>query len=256
MKWAALPFGLIWLMVIYFTALKIQKNTEDWDKYEDIDVDKLAIFEPTPENKRTTLIFVIGFLAAIAYGIYAKQKTDYVPVVMLFMALLTGLSARLKLDETIEALVKGMGHMAGMFLLFILLDPLLGLIQIGGGFAALSQVLLGLLDKGGRVLLMLVGTFVGAFGVDGAAVAQIQITHELFAPAVKAMELPMEMWAIGLIAASRITTSVYPTANMVSQMGIARSKNLKAMLIGGWAVSLAALLYIIFWAFIGEKIFF
>lgn len=80
-------------------------------------------------------------------------------------------------------------------------------------------------------------------------------THELFEPAIKAMQLPMEMWAIGLIAASRITTSIYPTANMASQMGIARSKNLKAMLIGGWSVSLAALLYIVFWAFLGEKIF-
>lgn len=67
----------------------------------------------------------------------------------------------------------------------------------------------------GQAALMIIGSFVGAFRVSGAVVAQIQVTHDLFAPAVEAFKLPMEMWAIALIAGSRITTSVYPTANMV-----------------------------------------
>ena len=155
-----------------------------------------------------------------------------------------------------DALVKGMGKMAGMFFLFILLNVLLELINMGGGFQALGNILLGLTAKLGRKSLLILASFVGGFGVDGAAVAQLQITHELFQPALEAYNFPMEMWAIALIAASRITTSVYPTANMASQMGIAKSNNMKAMLFGGWSVSLAALLYIILWAFIGFTIFF
>ncbi|MDN5321862.1 MAG: hypothetical protein PWQ67_316 [Clostridia bacterium] len=256
MLWAALPFGIIWLIVIYFVAKKIQKDTESWDKYEDINPEDYNVFTPTPEHKRATTIFVIAFIAAIAYGLITKQKTGFVPFVMLALAFITGFAAKMKMNDIVSTFSQGMGKMTEMFLLFILLQPFIDLIMLGGGFEALSKVLMTLLESGGRVLLMLVGTFVGAFGIDGAAVAQIKITHELFLPAIEAMGLPMEMWAIGLIAASRITTSIYPTANMVGQMGIARSKNLKAMLLGGWAVSLAALVYIIFWAFIGEKIFF
>lgn len=255
MKYAALPFGIIWLAVIYFVAQKIQRDTESWDKYDDIDPEEMKVFKPTKEQKRSTFIFVTGFAVAITYGIITKQGTSYVPFVMLALAFITGFSSGMKFNSIVSAITEGMGNMAEMFLLFIMLQPLIDIINVGGGFEALSKVLMGLLDKGGRPLLMLAGTFVGAFGIEGAAVAQITITHELFEPAIKAMQLPMEMWAIGLIAASRITTSIYPTANMASQMGIARSKNLKAMLIGGWSVSLAALLYIVFWAFLGEKIF-
>jgi len=256
MLWAALPFGIIWLVVIYFVAKKIQKDTEAWDKYEDIDTEELSVFTPTPEQKQATAIFILTFIAAIAYGLITKQKTGFVVLVMLVLALVTGFAGRMNINNIVKNFATGMGKMAEMFLLFILLQPFIDVIMAGGGFEALSQVLMKYLESGGRVLLMLVGTFVGAFGIDGAAVAQITITHELFLPAIKAMDLPMEMWAIGLIAASRITTSIYPTANMVGQMGIARSKNLKAMLLGGWAVSLAALVYIMLWAFIGEKIFF
>lgn len=254
MKWAALPFGIIWLVVIYFVALKIQKDTKSWDKYEDISYTETD--KPTKEQRRTTLVFAIGFIALIAYGMISKQKTNYVPFVMLALAFITGFAGKMKVDKILSVLTKGMGKMVNMFLLFILLDLFIDMITMGGGFEALSVILLGLIENTGRVGIMLVGSFVGAFGVEGAAVAQIKITHEMFAPAIESMNLPMVMWAIALIAASRITSSVYPTANMVGQMGIARSKNLKAMLFGGWCVSLAALVYIIFWSFIGEKIFF
>jgi hypothetical protein len=166
------------------------------------------------------------------------------------------LAGKMHMNDIFKSVAAGMGRMSELFLAFIFLDVFINMIQIGGGFQALSVVLMKMLKFGGKPMLLIVGSFVGAFGVDGAAVAQIKITHELFYPAVKAMGLPIEMWAIGLIAASRITTSVYPTGNMVSQMGIAESDNLKAMLIGGWAVSVAALVYIGFWAFIGEKLFF
>lgn len=256
MKWAALPFGIIWLVVIFFAALKIQKMTKSWDSYKGIDADDVKAFIPTDMQKRTTLVFLLVFIASIVYALATKQKTTFVPVIMIFVALVTGLVGRMHMNDIFKGMASGMGRMSELFLAFIFLDVFINMIQLGGGFKALSVVLLKMLKYGGRPMLLMVGSFVGAFGVDGAAVAQIQITHELFYPAVKAMGLPMEMWAIGLIAASRITTSVYPTGNMVSQMGIAESDNLKAMLIGGWSVSIAALVYIMFWAFIGEKLFF
>jgi len=254
MKWAALPFGIIWLVVIYFVALKIQKDTKSWDKYED--VEPMKVQKPSAQEKRTTVVFVITFIALIAYGMITKQRTNYVPFVMITLALVTGIAGKIKFEKTLSTLTFGMGSMVSMFLLFIMFDLFIDMITLGDGFGALSEILLGLIENTGRIGLMLVGSFVGAFGVEGAAVAQINITHEMFAPAIKVMKLPMIMWAIALIAASRITSSVYPTANMVGQMGLARSKNLKAMLFAGWSVSAAALIYIVFWSFLGEKLFF
>lgn len=256
MKWAAIPFGLIWLIVIFFTALRIQKRTKDWDQYDDVDIKDIEKFKSTSTQKQTTGIFIVSFLVLIAFGIISGQGTSYVPFVIILMSFITGISSRMKFDDIFTGLTSGMGKMASMFLLFLLLNPFLEMITLGGGFEALSEIIKSLIEEGGRFVLMIAGSFVGGFGIDGAAAAQIKITHDLFASSVEDFHLPMEMWAIALLAASRITTSVYPTANMMGQMGIARSTNIKAMLIGGWAVSLASLLYIVLWSYLGIKIFF
>lgn len=255
MLWAALPFGIIWLVVIYFAAQRIQKKTEGKESYEESNLKYEDVIVSDRERK-TTFVFIIAFIALIAYGIISKQGTNYSIIVMLVLSILITFVSGIGLENGINCLTRGMGKMAGMFLLFILLNVLLELINMGGGFQALGKILLGLTHKFGKQSLLILASFVGGFGVDGAAVAQLQITHELFAPALEAFNFPMEMWAIALIAASRITTSVYPTANMASQMGIAKSNNMKAMLFGGWCVSLAALIYISLWAFIGFKFFF
>ena len=162
----------------------------------------------------------------------------------------------MKLDTIIGEMAQGMGKMTEMYLLFILLEPFINLIVVSGGFEALSKFLLNIFPNPNSLTVMMMGSLVGGFGVDGAVVAQLKITNDLFIDLVNRIGLPMEMWAIALIAASRITTNVYPTANMVGQMGIARSKNIKAMLISGWCVSMVILVYIFLWSFIGQKIFF
>ncbi len=249
LKWSALPFGILWLITIYFVALRIQKQTRSWDKYEDVEITES--FEPNHQDKKTTFVFLLTFALLVGYGILTKKGTNYVPLVILIIAILTGLTAKLKIDTIFKELGVGMGKMAEMFLMFILLEPFIELIVVAGGFEALSHFLMKLVGEASEFTVMMLGSFVGGFGVEGAAVAQIKITNDLFIDLVNKVGLPMQMWAIALIAASRITSSVYPTANMVGQMGIARSKNLKAMLFGGWASSLVALAYIAVWSFVG-----
>lgn len=250
LKWSALPFGILWLITVYIVALKVQKKTKSWDKYEDIEVGET--FTPDASEKRTTIIFLVSFALLVGYGIITKQKTNYVPLVILTISILTGLASKMKLDDIFKEISTGMGKMTEMFLLFILLDPFIKLIMMAGGFEALSVWLMNFVGNASSLTVMMLGSLVGGFGIEGAAVAQIKITNDLFANLVSKVGLPMQMWAIALIAASRITSSVYPTANMVGQMGLARSKNLKAMLLGGWAASVVALIYIAFWAVLGQ----
>ena len=102
---------------------------------------------------------------------------------------------------------------------------------------------------------MIIGTLVGSFGINGGAVAQLTVTHEMFLPSIEVCGLPMELWAIALICGSRVTSSIYPGANMIAVMGTARSTDMKAMLLGGWAVSMVSILYIIIWSFVGPMLF-
>ncbi len=255
MLWAAIPFGLIWLVVIYFAALRIQKKTKGIEEYD------LSEFgehdtEISLEHKRITAIFMISFIVLVGYGIIKGLGTNYAIFVMLSLAIIIAIVSKMGIGKGFDVFCEGMAKMVSMYLLFVFLNVMLELIDLGGGFEALGEHLMVLVDKGGRSLVPIIGSFVGAFGISGTAVAEIHITHELFAPAVAAYNIPMEIWAIALIAASRITTSIYPTANMVGQMGIARSNNLKWMLFGGWAVSMTALLYIVIWSFVGLRFFF
>ncbi len=255
MLWAAIPFGIIWLVVIYFVALRIQKKTKDVESYNLSEIESAEV-EILPEHRRTTIAFTISFIILMVYGIIKGLGTNYAIFVMFVLTIIIAVFSKIGIQDSFEIFYKGMAKMTQMYLIFILLSVMLDLINIGGGFEALGEYLMVLVDKGGRYAIPIVGSFVGAFGISGAAVAEIQITHELFAPAVNAYNIPMEVWAIALIAASRITTSIYPTANMVGQMGLARSNNIKWMLFAGWTVSMIALLYICIWSVVGLRMFF
>lgn len=163
--------------------------------------------------------------------------------------------SRMNLIAALKDFFKGMGSAVEMWVLFISLELLMNVIDAGGGFTALGNLFMNLTGEPTQTSTMIIGTLVGSFGINGGAVAQLQVTHEMFLPTIEACGLPMEMWAIALICGSRATSSMYPGSNMIAPMGAARSSDLKAMLIGGWAVSLASILYIIIWAFVGPQLF-
>lgn len=142
-----------------------------------------------------------------------------------------------------------------MWVIFIALELLMNVIDAGGGFDALGNLFLQLAGEPTQTMTMIVGTLVGSFGINGGAVAQLTVTHEMFLPSIQACGLPMELWAIALICGSRVTSSIYPGANMIAVMGTARSTDMKAMLLGGWAVSMVSILYIIIWSFVGPMLF-
>lgn len=254
MLWAALPYGIIWLVVIYFIALKIQKDPKYDEKY--VLTEKVEEIVITPQQKRTTIAFICTFIALVAYSLLTKQGTAYTVFVVIILMLVIALFSKKSLSESFKHLSKGMGTMAGTFFLFILLNIMLTYINYGGGFDALGQLFLGMIGEGSRAIVVILGTIVGSFGVNGGAVAQLQVTHDLFAAALETTKVPMEVWALALICGSRVTTSIYPGSNMIAPMGLARSESLKAMLLGGWAVSVVSIVFIVIWALVGMPIFF
>ena len=76
----------------------------------------------------------------------------------------------------------------------------------------------------------------------------------MFGAAAVSAGLPMSMFAISILAATRLTGSVYPTTNMIGQLGIAHSNNTKEMLQASWIASGTVVVFILIWAFIGPMI--
>lgn len=252
MLWAVIPFSLVWLAATWFAVLRIQKKYKGIEVYEITeDMVDLGNMEITAKEKRTSALFIISFILLVAYGIFAKLGTSYAIIVMLVLSVVIAISSHMAMDEAVEEFVSGAAKMTGMFLVFIFFEAMFSMINLGGGFEALGNLLTNLVSGGGKAVVLIIASLVGGFGIEAAAVAEINIVHEMFINLVKSVGLPMEIWATAILAATRITGSLYPTANLAGQLGIARASNMKEVLKASWIGAAALWAWVILWAFVG-----
>ena len=243
--WAGAPGALIVLVVTFVLCLRLQKQEDDNEYYSDSDMIENSEFTPTPSSQRATAVFLIFMVCVLGYGIWAKAGASYVLVVMGLAALIVGWVVGWKPGETLATLIQGGSKMYWLFFLFVLYDPFLYFITKTGAFDAIAVLLNPLINFGGSTMFMISSSIIGIFGVSGAAVAQAKVMNEMFAPMVAQLKFPPHLWAIVLLLGSQMTSFVYPTGDMIGQMGLARSKNLKAMLYTGVCITICTIIYII-----------
>ncbi|HHZ01682.1 MAG TPA: TRAP transporter large permease subunit [Tissierellia bacterium] len=255
MLWAVIPFSIVWLGATLFAAFRIQKKLKGIEVYEITDdmVDINSIVS-TKEEKITTILFIVSFILLVFFGIYTKQGTSYAVIVMLILSIIISVFSKLEIDSAIDTFVEGASKMTNMFLVFIFFEVMFVMIGLGGGFDALGELLTGLVSAGGKAGVLIVAALVGGFGIEAAAVAEIQIVHEMFINLVNQVNLPMEIWATAILAATRITGSLYPTANLAGQLGISRCTNMKEVLKASWIGAGALWAWVIVWAFVGPML--
>lgn len=243
----SIPISLITLITSLFMANHLQKKyPEELFDNEDTEI----TFEPTPKNNFTTIIFLLGFLLSVVYGIVTHAKTPYVIIVMLFLSLLTGLTGGLSLKRIFELIISGMQKNLHLFFIFILLDPFLNLVQAAGGFDSLSKIFIPLEHLGGPPLLAILVAITGAFGMPAASEAVIKMLHQIFNGTALEMGLPVTTFAFSILIATRITNFAYPGANMFAAMGFAESHNIKAMIKNGLAITVVQLGFLILYSII------
>jgi len=249
MATAGIPLALIVWGSTFFIACRTQRQTEGKVAYSDADSAQDA-FEITPQIRRATIVFLATMAFMLGYGIMAKSGASYAIVVMLVAALATGAASGMSLTEALKTLVRGSSKMYWMFFMFVLFDPFLNYVAKSGAFNALAGYIQPLIDKGGEVAFLMLSTLIGVFGISGAGVAQAQITHELFLPLVTENHISMTIWALVVLVACQVTFFVTPTVDMVGQMGLARSKDIRAMLKNGWCLTIITFLYVFVRAFL------
>jgi predicted histidine transporter YuiF (NhaC family) len=255
MLWAVIPFSIVWIGSTLFAVGKIQKKYRGVEVYEITDdmVDINSI-EITKEQKLTTILFILSFILLVCFGIITKQGTSYAVIVMLILSVIISICSKLEIDSAINIFVDGASQMTNMFLVFIFFEVMFSMIDLGGGFDALGQLLTGLVSAAGKAGVLIVASLVGGFGIEAAAVAEINIVHEMFINLVNQVNLPMEIWATAILAATRITGSLYPTANLAGQLGIARCSNMKGVMKISWIGAAALWAWVIIWAFVGPML--
>lgn len=240
-----LPVATLVLLTTYYTGRKVQKQYEGIETYSQDDLNVNENFIPTPETTRATLIFALVMIGMLVYGIFAKAGAAYAVLVMLVVAFSTGLAAGKSLMEIIQSLIKGSTKMFWLFFMFVLYDPFLNFVTMTGAFEKLGELLKPLIEVSGDIGFIIISTLVGVFGVSGAAVAQSVVLNDLFKNIVADINLPMTIWGTVLLIGSQITSFAYPTGDMIGQMGLAHSKDLKSMIKNGIFVTIVMIIYII-----------
>lgn len=256
MLYAVIPFSLFWLTGAWIGCNRAQRLTEGTEHYElSSDISSIDSITPTPKEKRNTIIFLISFVVLITYGILMKQSTSYALTVMLLLAGIIILIAGFPVDEGVKMLSKGIGSQASTLVLLLNFTVMMDLVNAGEGFTALGNLLSGLAQSGGATALALVSAVVGGFGIETAAVLEIQIVAEMFGEMAIKAGLPMGVFAVSILAATRLTSSVYPTSNFIGQMITARCDNTKEALRANWIGAAFAWAFVLLYAFIGPMIF-
>ena len=245
---AAIPIAVITIIVTWFMAGRIQKETEGSLTYsENMEV---ASFHPDKKNIFASAVFLITFFALIVYGISIKAGTGFVVAIMIGLALLVGQVARLSMDHTYQLFVKGMAGNLWLFFGILLLHPLIHYVEMAGGFKALTTLAEPFLNAGGASATVIVAGLFGAFGVSGNVVAEMMTLHTMFKEMLVKQEVSMIAWAVTLIVATRITNFIYPGGNMFAMMGFAELKEIKWMLKNGYMVAIAQTTLLILYAYL------
>ena len=253
---AALPFAAFWVVGTWIGCNRAQKLTEGKEFFSmSDDVKSLEDYKPNAKDTRTAIIFMVAFVGMIVYGFLKGAGTSYALIVMLALAVVLTIASWTEIDEAVNSFCKGLASMSHMFLLFIGIEVLLDYVTLGGGFDALSDMISGLIQGGGATGVMLAASVVGGFGIEAAAVAEIKIIAEMFGGMMADAGASMALLAVPILAATRLTGSMYPTSNFAGQMGTAQCTNMKGALQALWFGVGFAWVFVAAYAFVAPMIF-
>lgn len=242
--YAGLPVSICMWVVTYFMAKRVQKKTFGKYSFDIVDKDINKEYVATTQTKRASAAFLITFLLLVIYGISTKGGASYAVLIMITVAIVTGIAGGLKIGDIVDTFLGGMTKLIWLFVMFILFEPFLVFVEQSGAFDALFDLLKPLISNSGQGIFALVTSIIGIFGISGAAVAQSILMEGLFGAMARELGVHMGLWAAVLLIGSQITSFAYPGGDMLGAMGLAQSKDIKSMLKLGYAI-IAVLLVLV-----------
>ena len=245
---AGVPLAILVWIITYIMANRIQKKTLGVYAYENFEKPK-EDYVAGKEVKKAALAFGLSMLALIGYGITLQSGSSYAILVISVSAVITGFAGELKANDLIDTFIKGASRMMWLFIMFILFNPFINFIAEAGSFEALVSLLNPLLQSQSKVVFSLVAALTGIFGVGGAATADNIVMDNMFKGLVTSLGVTPSLWALILLVAGQITSFAYPEADMIGQMGLARSKDMKNLVKYGVIVTIFSVILVVIRSF-------
>lgn len=232
------PMAVTTWVTGFVMARWIQRRYGNQFRYSEADLGEFSSTAAPPRHAKTASAAFVGSLIVLAVvGMLVEATANYIPIVMIVAAAVTGLAGRLSPTEILDAMYAGGARLLWLLLLFWLFDPFLILSEQAGGYEALLDLMEPMTETTNVTLFGLLLVMVGWLGISGAAVAQVTLMDKLFGPLVATAGINPAAWSLILLASSQIDWfGPFPGPDMVSQMGLARSNSLRLMLYNGWAI--------------------
>ncbi|ENL1640614.1 gluconate:proton symporter [Raoultella ornithinolytica] len=242
--YVGLPMSAVTLLAGWVMAGRIQKMTEGKLRYE-VDLSEKTQEQASAAVSRRKKLSALAFAATIivmaVVGVVIKAGFSFAIIVMLLVALITGLVGGLRPTQILQALYHGCGRLVWMFILYWLYNPILELmdgLHAYQGLLDYTQPLLEGISPAWLCFCIFAFNIIGH--VPGAAVAQMTFTHKIFGPMLMAAGVPPQGTTAVLLASSQVDWfGPFPSSDMFGQMGLAQSTHLKYMLYNGWAIVIA-----------------
>jgi len=241
---AGIPLAAVVLIITFFMANRVQKKTLGVYAYENIEQPSEE-YVAGDEEKRATLAFGITMVALIAYGITLQSGSSFAITVITVSAIITGFAGKMKANDLVDTFIQGASRMMWLFIMFILFNPFINFIAEAGAFESLVSILKPLLESRSKVIFSFVAALTGIFGVGGAATADNIVMDNMFKSLLMDLQIPATLWALILLVAGQITSFAYPEADMLGQMGLARSKDVKNLVKYGITVTVFSIVLVV-----------
>ncbi|WP_163970439.1 SLC13 family permease [Oceanobacillus halotolerans] len=245
---ASIPVSIVLWIVTYFYAKKILPKSLKEHPYSEEDIVSVSEDDKDSKNRnivnQSTWAFLITLIGLLVYGIIIEGGSTFAIFVILSTAIVTGLVGRLHPSKLAETFVKGAQPMVWLFFQFVLFTPFIQYIETMGGFEALADLLMPFIESSSSSVMVILTTIIGIAGIPGAAVAQSVIMHEMFGGIATDLAIPMSIWVIVLLVGSQLTSFLYPTGDTLGAMGIARSNDIKNMIVFGFVASVTVILFV------------
>lgn len=235
---AGLPMAVVTWAVGFTMARVIQRRTAETEQYPaDLVAGLDTVAAPTTREKRAALAFIGTMVAMAVLGVILEAGYAYAIVVMLVTAIVTALAGGMRPADALNSFYAGASSLLWLFFLFWMFNPLLVMLEDSGAYSTLLDKIEPTLSDVGPWPFLMLALVVGWIGVAGAAVAQVVLIDELLWPVAASLGVAPGAWSAALLGGSQIDWfGPFPNADMIGQMGLARSSNLRMMLLNGWAI--------------------
>jgi len=233
----SLPLAVVSLVVGMFWVPVVQRRgVASADFYTDEEAAE-TVGPDNPSARRSTAVFaaVLGIL--VIGSMVANIGITFPLIALPLLAIVAGISARLPVREWLSTMSRGIASVAGIWLLFWILA--LGIILVDSlhPFEAVGDLLRPHIEDSSPFGFAVTVALVGWVGLPGAAAVQVVLVEKMFGQLGAGVGLNASTWATILFFSSKADSyGPFPTQNMLGPMGMARSRDVRTMLLTGWVV--------------------